>query len=85
MGNHDPGELWSLWQREKIDVEMATGHVLQNLLRQQEAQTATNLTVYQLRDRVATQQAAVDRLRTDVDRLQAAIDRLTALIEPKGT
>lgn len=34
MSSHDPHTLWSLWQREKITGDMATGHIIQNLLKQ---------------------------------------------------
>ena len=81
MSHHDPEKLWSLWQREQLDGEMATGQVLQNLIKYDKALAATNVTVYQLRDKVETQQADLTALRTDVAQLQAVVDRLTALIE----
>ncbi len=32
MTTHTPQELLSLWAREKISIEMAVGHILQNLV-----------------------------------------------------
>lgn len=80
MGHYDPVELWSLWQREKIDVQMATGQVLQNLVRQQNAQAAASLTLYQLRDQVQAQQANIDRLQVEIKALRGDLERLQARI-----
>jgi hypothetical protein len=44
-----------------------------------------HVTLYQLRDRVGTQQAGLATLRTEVERLQGVVDRLTALIETKSS
>jgi hypothetical protein len=37
MSTYEPEKLLSLWQREQITHEMATGHVLQHLLLHQKA------------------------------------------------
>lgn len=80
MSHHTPARLWSLWQREQLDQAMATGQMLQNLVRHDKALAAANVTLYQLRDRVGTQQTELAALRTEVERLQGAVDHLTALI-----
>jgi len=84
MSHHDPEKLWSLWQRDQLDGEMALGQMLQNLVKYDKDLAAANLTVHQLRDRVETQQTDLTTLRTDVARLQAAVDRLTALLESRA-
>jgi phage shock protein A len=60
--------------------EMAIGHIIQNLLKQQNAQAATNLSLVQLQDRVKTQQAAVETLRSEVDTLRGDIKRLQVTV-----
>lgn len=80
MSYHTPAKLWSLWQREQLDQALATGQMLQNLVKHDQALAAANVTLYQLRDRVGTQQTELAALRTEVERLQGAVDRLTALI-----
>ncbi len=80
MSSHDPHTLWSLWQRGKMTGDMATGHIIQNLLKQQNAQGATNLSLVQLQDRVKTQQAAVETLQGDVDTLRGEMERLQATV-----
>ena len=32
MGTFPPDELLKMWQREELTVEMATGHIVQNLV-----------------------------------------------------
>jgi hypothetical protein len=54
--------------------EMAVGHALQHLEQLYEAQTAANLSHYELRSQV-------DTLDRRVSVLQTALDRLTALVE----
>ncbi len=85
MSHHTPAKLWSLWQREQLDQAMATGQILQNLVKHDKTLAAANVTLYQLRDKVGTQQADLVTLRTEVERLQGAVDRLTALIETKSS
>lgn len=81
MSYHTPEKLWSLWQREQLDTDMATGQMLQNLVKHNRALAAANVTLYQLRDRVKTQQADLVMLKADLKQLQGVVDRLTALIE----
>lgn len=55
MATYAPAELLQLWKTEQITVEMATGHLLQQLVK--------------LYNELETQRAAVINLRADVDRL----------------
>ena len=59
MSTITPAELLSLWKQEQIAVEMTTGHVLQNLVKQQSA--------------IESLTALLGRLRVDVERLIALI------------
>ncbi len=83
MSHHTPEKLWSLWQREQLDMDMATGQMLQNLVKHNRALVAANVTLYQLRDWVKTQQADLVTLKADLKQLQGVVDRLTALIEAR--
>jgi hypothetical protein len=49
MATVTPNELLRLWTREKITIDMAIGHILQNLVDMQRAYDARNLTLYHLR------------------------------------
>jgi len=55
MATYAPAELLQLWKTEQITVEMATGHLLQQLVK--------------LYSELETQRAAVINLRADIDRL----------------
>ncbi len=55
MSTMTPAELLTLWKQEEIAVEMTTGHLLQNLVKQQT--TIESLTLL------------VGKLRTDMDKL----------------
>ncbi|MCP4370729.1 MAG: hypothetical protein GY797_21840 [Deltaproteobacteria bacterium] len=44
-----PQDLLKKWEREEITVEMAIGHILQNLAKIQTAIDAINITLYNLR------------------------------------
>ncbi len=57
MGAMTPAKLLALWKQEQIPVEMTTGHVLQNLVKQQTAIDSLTVTLGKLR-------ADVDRLIT---------------------
>jgi len=48
MGTMPPQELMRQWRLEKISVEMATGHILQNLTKIQTAIDAINIILYNL-------------------------------------
>jgi len=49
MGTITPTELLKQWELEKITVEMAIGHILQNLVKMQKTYNARNITLYNLR------------------------------------
>ncbi len=49
MGTMTPKELLKLWKLEKVTVEMAMGHVLQNLVRMHDLIQANNTTLHKLR------------------------------------
>jgi hypothetical protein len=55
MSTVTPEDLFKQWKLENIPLEMAMGHVLQNLVKQQTAQETLNQAIYTLR-------ADVDRL-----------------------
>ena len=55
MSTMTPAELLNLWKQEQVTVEMATGHLLQNLVKQQA--TLESLS------------GLLSKLRADVDRL----------------
>jgi hypothetical protein len=62
------------YENGRMTPEMALGHTLQHLEQIYEAQTAANLSRYELRSQV-------DTLESRVSLLQAVLDRLTALVE----
>jgi hypothetical protein len=74
MGTYDHKQVISDYANGKITVEMAMGHSLQHIDKLYEAQTAANLSRYELRSKV-------DSLENTVTALQTKIDRLTALVE----
>jgi hypothetical protein len=49
MGTIAPDELLDLWKLEKMPLEMAMGHVLQNLVNLNALIEATDTTLYKLR------------------------------------
>lgn len=57
MGMIKPEELLKLWSLSQVTVEMAIGHLIQNLVKLQTTIESNNLTLY--------------NLRTDVDNLIA--------------
>jgi hypothetical protein len=48
MGTMPPKELLILWTRDDIPVEMAVGHLVQNLVKLQTAVEVNRLEIYQL-------------------------------------
>ena len=71
MGTYDHKQVISDYENGKITPEMAIGHSLQHIDKLYEAQTAANLSRYELRSKV-------DTLESKVNALQKAVDRLTA-------
>jgi len=74
MGTYDHKQVLFDYANNKITVEMATGHSLQHIGKLYEAQTAANVSRYELRGKI-------DTLENRVKALQAQVDRLTARIE----
>jgi len=48
MGTMPPKELLTLWARDDMPVEMAVGHILQNLAKLQTSVEANHLKIHQL-------------------------------------
>ncbi len=46
MGTMLPQELWEKWQLEDLTLEMAIGHILQNLVKILTTLEAINITLY---------------------------------------
>ena len=57
MGTFPPDELLKMWQREELTVEMAAGHIVQNLV--------------QLHERLERVTGSLLKVRQDVDSLIA--------------
>ena len=71
MGTYDHKQVIADYATGKLTPEMAVGHSLQHIDKLYEAQTAANLSRYDLRSKV-------DKLENNVNALQKAVDRLTA-------
>ena len=74
MGTYDHKQVIADYATGKLTPEMAIGHSLQHIDKLYEAQTAANLSRYELRSKV-------DTLENKVNALQKAVDRLTALVK----
>ncbi len=74
MGTYDYEKVVSDYANGRMKVEMAMGHSLQHIGKLYEAQTAANVSHYELRGKI-------DTLENTVNALQAKVDRLTTLIE----
>ncbi len=85
MSTHDPKKLLSLWRKEKIDVDMAIGHLLQNLINQQKSLATTNATTTQIQSSRKMLQAEIKTLQADLKQLQCVVDRLRTRIETESS
>jgi hypothetical protein len=74
MGTYDHKQVISDYANGRITAEMAVGHSLQHIDKLYEAQTAANVSHYELRGKI-------DTFENTVNALQAKVDRLTALVE----
>jgi len=74
MGTYDHKQVITDYENGKLTPEMAIGHSLQHIDKLYEAQTAANLSRYELRSKV-------DNMESKINALQKAVDRLTALVE----
>ena len=66
MSTLTPAELLNLWKQEQMTIEMALGHILQNLAKQQTV--------------LATLLTTQNKLGTEVNSLQQQILNLTLLV-----
>lgn len=74
MSTYDHKQVITDYATGKITPEMAVGHTLQHIDKLYEAQTAANISRYELRNKV-------DTLENRVNALQIAVDHLTTLIK----
>ncbi len=74
MSTYPIEKILSEYENSRMNVEMAVGHNLQHTNKLYEAQTAANVSRYEMRGKI-------DTLENTVNALQAKVDRLTALIE----
>lgn len=85
MSTYEPDKLVSLWAQEQIDIDMAMGYNLQNSAKLHKIQTATNISLYELRSKVDTLVAKDKARQAEIDRLQTLIDGLIAHTDIKPT
>ncbi|MFN8496125.1 MAG: hypothetical protein U0350_51510 [Caldilineaceae bacterium] len=73
MSTYEPEQLLQLWKSEQIDSNMAIGHLMQNLVLQQEAMKKMN--------------AVLIRCQQDIDNLlsQAKLQAASASPKKSGT
>jgi chaperonin cofactor prefoldin len=76
MDTYDHKQILSDYANSKMPVEMAMGHSLQHIDKLYEAQTAANVSRYELRGKIDTLENRVNALQTKVDRLTALIEKL---------
>jgi len=69
MSTYEPEQLLQLWKLEQIDSQMVIGHLLQNLVLQQETSKKMN--------------ASITRLKLDMDNLVSQIKLLSSPTSPK--
>ncbi len=74
MSTYPIEKVLSEYENDRMNVEMAMGHSLQHIDKLYEAQTAANVSRYELRSKA-------DTLENKVNALQAKVDRLTTLVE----
>ena len=76
MSTHEPEKLLSLWATEQIDVNMATGYGLQNMVKLHKGQATTQIALRQLQGRVDALETKAQTQQTTIEKLQTLIDRL---------
>ena len=69
MSTYEPDQLLQLWKLEQIDSQMVIGHLLQNLVLQQEAVKKMN--------------SSITRLRMDIDNLVSQVKSQSFPASPK--
>ena len=75
MGTYDHKKVLLDYANGNITAEMAVGHSLQHIGKLYEAQTAANLSRYELRSKVDTLENLVNTLQTEVTRLAVLIEQ----------
>ena len=78
MGTYDPKQLLLDYANGNITAEMAVGHSLQHIGKLYEAQTAANLSRYELRSKVDSLESMVNTLQTEIARLSVFVDQVLA-------
>ncbi len=76
MGTYDHKKVLSDYANDKITAEMAVGHSLQHIDKLYEAQTAANLSRYELRGKVDTLETVVNTLHMETVRLTRLVEQL---------
>jgi hypothetical protein len=76
MGTYDHKKVLSDYANGNITAEMAMGHGLQHIGKLYEAQTAANLSRYELRSKVDTLESLMNTLQAEVARLAVLIERV---------
>jgi hypothetical protein len=72
MGTYPLKQIMTEYENGRMPVEMALGHTLQHLEQLYEAQTAANLSRYELRSRVSVLQTALAALKAVVEQCCAS-------------
>lgn len=75
MGTYDHKQVLLDYANGNITAEMAIGHSLQHVGKLYEAQTAANLSRYELRSKVDTLESMVNALQTEIARLVVLIEQ----------
>ena len=76
MGTYDHKQVLLDYANGNITAEMALGHGLQHISKLYEAQTAANLSRYELRSKVETLENIADTLQTEIARLTVLIEQM---------
>jgi len=76
MGTYDHKQVLLDYANDNITAEMAVGHSLQHIGKLYEAQTAANLSRYELRSKVDTLESMVNTLQTEISRLAILIEQV---------
>ena len=83
MGTYDHKQLLLDYANGNITAEMAVGHSLQHVGKLYEAQTAANLSRYELRSKVDTLENVVSTLQTEIASLTIVVEQVLTKHEKK--
>jgi hypothetical protein len=78
MGTYPLKQIMTEYANGHMTPEMALGHTLQHLEQLYDAQTAANLSRYELRSQVDTLDSRVSLLQAALDALKAVVERCCA-------